>query len=166
MTIIVIMTTIMLSITSLSQLGSSSFQLDSSLSPFGCLVTPLLLRQTDNLFYSPLLFFSSTTSTRVASVVSSNIKCKMWLPYLAVFKCSLVSQWIVVTERNRIVNIGALLTQIWECQSETWRRNDSHCFRLDCSALAIIIIVIIIIIIILIILEIHPLDKYTSFAQV
>ena len=41
-----------------------------------CLVT-LLLRQTDNLFYSPLLFFSSTTSTRVASVFSSNIKCKM-----------------------------------------------------------------------------------------
>ena len=77
MTIIVIMMTIMLSITSLSQLGSSSFQLDSSLSPFGCLVT-LLLRQTDNLFYSPLLFFSFvTTSTRVASVVSSNIKCKM-----------------------------------------------------------------------------------------
>ena len=91
----------------------------------------------------------------------------MWLPYLAAFKCSLVSQWveqcIVVTERNRIVNIGALLTQIWECRSETWRRNDSHCFRLDCSALAIIIIVIIIIIIILIILEIHPLDKFTSF---
>ena len=165
MTIIVIMMTILLSITSLSQLGSSSFQLDSSLSPFGCLVT-LLLRQTDNLFYSPLLFFSSTTSTRVASVVSSNIKCKMWLPYLAVFKCSLVSQCIVVTERNRIVNIGALLTQIWECQSETWRRNDSHCFRLDCSAVAIVIIVIIIIIIILIILDIHPHDKHTSFAQV
>ena len=78
MTIIVIMMTILLSITSLSQLGSSSFQLDSSLSPFCCLVTPLLLRQTDNLFYSPLLFFSLVTgSTRVVSVVSSNIKCKM-----------------------------------------------------------------------------------------